>query len=130
MFLLSTTSILSCFVSCLTVMFALALSDRITGVEGHFSLMNAFSFNSLSKISVKVKDSPKKENQRTRFPLKHWYKFMMYVLYDGTGEITNFTKNISQKSDLQWYHLMLYLKDNDFESSKFHKSFCLFCYSY
>ena len=42
-------------------MFALALSDRITGVEGHFSLMNAFSFNSLSKISVKVKKGESKD---------------------------------------------------------------------
>ena len=63
MFLLSTTSILSCkrwFVNCLTVKFALALSDRIAGVEkmvwhwGHFSLMKAFSFSSLSKISLQV----------------------------------------------------------------------------
>ena len=66
MFLLSTTSILSCkrwFVNCLTVKFALALSDRIAGVEkmvwhwGHFSLMKVFSFSNLSKISLEVQDS-------------------------------------------------------------------------
>ena len=65
MFLLSTTSILSCkrwFVNCLTVKFALALFDRIVGVEkmvwhwGHFSLMKVFNLSSLSQISLEVKD--------------------------------------------------------------------------
>ena len=66
MLLLSTTSILSCkrwFVNCLTVKFALALSDSIVGVEkmvwhwGQFSLMKVFSFSSLSRISLEVQAS-------------------------------------------------------------------------
>ena len=65
MFLLPTTSILSCkrwFVNCFPVKFALALSDRIVGVEkmvwhwGHFSLIKVFSFSSLSKVSLEVQD--------------------------------------------------------------------------
>ena len=66
MFILSTSSILSCkrwLVNCLTAKFVLALADRIVAVErmvwywGHFSLMKVFSFSNLSKISLEVQDS-------------------------------------------------------------------------
>ena len=51
------------FINCLTVKFALALSGRIVGVEKmfwdweHFSLMKVFSFSSLSRFCIEVKDS-------------------------------------------------------------------------
>ena len=90
MFLLSTTSILSCkrwFVNCLTVTFALALSDRIVGVENmvwhweHFSLMKVFSFSSLFKISLEVQDSALFVPTGQNVPMPNVTKILSLVFY-------------------------------------------------
>ena len=104
MFLLSITSALSSkrwFVNCITAKFALALSDRIVGVEkmvwhwGHLSPMKVFSWNGLSKIYLEVQNSawcvPTWTIERL---LRYWYKVMMQVLQSGTWKITNLNYTI------------------------------------
>ena len=103
MSLQSTTFLLSCkrwFVNCLTVKFALPLSDRVFGFEkilwhwGHISLMKVLGSVVYVKFLLNYKICSNVENQTIRISLKYWYKVMLLVLYSGTWRITNLNHTI------------------------------------
>ena len=116
----STTSMLSCrrwLVNCLTVKFALALSDRIVGVEKmvwhwwHFSLMKVFSFSSLSKISLEVQDSalfaPTWKIKRQGFPSSIGTRLCCISSLVAPGKLQTLTTPYfpAQTNVLHGYHL-------------------------